>query len=201
MNTQTQNFGSRFIAGLGRLSASTVAGLVLVPLGAWCALEPYVIGNWAWHWDVSRFFLALVPGSLAVLGGLLMLTGRRGLIHFGGGVALAAGAWFVLGPIVYSITSPAELGTAPGGPSVRLFQWMPFFFGAGAMISALGAYGMGLIAPLEFGDDAWAEPATTTATRARMPLPPEHPRRQRGVREPAERQAPSQTRRSAGRDG
>lgn len=202
MNPQTTGVDSevsRFGFARG-LSPSTVAGLVLVPLGAWVALEPFLFGGWAWEWELGRFLLTVVPGAAAMLGGLIMLTGRRPAVVAGGGLALAGGLWLLLAPVAFAVVAGHELGTVSGGESVRLLQWMPFFFCAGALVSLVSAYGLALIAPMQFADEefdpareALAEPAGT-ATRRRIPAPPERQRRQRGVKEPVARRDRNQTR-------
>jgi hypothetical protein len=190
MNPQATDVGNRD-SRFDRLSPSAIAGLVLIPLGAWAAFEPFLFGGWTWDWHAGRFLLAVVPGIAAALGGLAMLTGRRHAVTAGGGLALAAGLWFVAAPVVYALTVSSELGTLSGGESVRMLQWMPFFFGAGALVSLVSAYGVGLIAPMQFGEETWSEPATAPPRR-RIPEPPEHPRRQRGVKEPSGRRVQPQ---------
>lgn len=184
MNAHTKHVNAH--EKFGDLKPSTVAGLVLIPLGAWAALEPFLFGGWSSEWHFGRFVLAVLPGVVAMVGGLTLLVGRRPATAVGGGLALAAGLWFIVGPALYAVAAGHELGTLSGGESVRLLQWMPFFFGAGALISLLSAYGLGLIAPLQFADEAWSEPVATP-TRVRVPLPTERPRRQRGVPEPVGR--------------
>jgi hypothetical protein len=174
------------------LSPGTIAGLVLIPLGAWAALEPFVFGGWAWEWHFGRFLLAVLPGAVALLGGLIMLSGRKRAVTVGGGLALAGGLWFVAAPLAYGLVAGSELGTLSGGESVRLLQWMPFFFGAGALVALVSAYGLGLLAPLQFGDEAWSQ-AVTAPSRKRVPPPPERPRRQRGGKESVGRKAGAQT--------
>jgi hypothetical protein len=161
---------------------STITGCVLIAVGAWVGLAPFLAGGWEWEWHFGRFLLAVLPGTAAVLGGLVMLGGRRLAVNFGGMLALAGGLWFVVGPPMYALFVGPELGTLSSGLSVRMVQWVGFFFVAGAFISLLSSYALGFLAPLKFPDRMWAEPATTT--RARVPLPPERSRRQRGVREP-----------------
>jgi hypothetical protein len=182
-----------------------ISGCVLVAIGAWAALAPFVVGTWVWEWNPGRILLAVVPGSAAVLGGLMVLAGRRPLVSVGGTLALAGGLWFIVGPPVYALFVGQEIGTGPLGESVRLFQWVAFFFGAGAFISLVSSYALGFLAPLDFGDEMWAEPATTATptARARVPMPAERPRRQRGVTEPAARGARPHTRgnKSPQRDG
>jgi len=57
------------------------SGLVLILLGAWGALIPFVgpyfhfayTPDAAWTWTWGRFFLEIVPGVATVLGGLILL--------------------------------------------------------------------------------------------------------------------------------
>ena len=179
---------------VNRLNSATICGLVLIPLGAWAALAPYIAGGWGWEWHTGRFLLVLLPGGVAMLGGLVMLAGRRVFMPIGGAVALGAGLWFIAGPALWRIWEGGDFGTDEIGASVRLIQWVAFFFAAGAFISAVSAYALGLLRPLEFPEEAWPghmaadEPRTEPARagRARVPLPPERPRRQRGATEPAQ---------------
>jgi hypothetical protein len=180
---------AEFFSGMKR---STIAGLVLIPLGAWVALSPYVVGSWDGDFHFGRFLLAVLPGSAAALGGLIMLGGRRAFSLAGGALALASGAWLIVGPAAYALFGSNELGSGPNGESIRMLQWVGFFAGAGALTSLLATYALGLLRPLEFSQDEWAaiaEPVTpATATgRARMPAPAKRPRRQRRTTEPAQR--------------
>jgi hypothetical protein len=168
-----------------RTKKNTISGCVLVAVGAWAALAPFIAGTWVWEWHTGRLLLALLPGGAAALGGLMTLTGRRLAVSIGGGLALAGGIWLIVGPPVYALFVEPTLGSTPEGESIRMFQWVGFFFGAGAFISLLSSYVLGFLAPLEFGDEMWPKRTAATTPRARVPLPQEHPRRQRGVREPA----------------
>jgi hypothetical protein len=179
---------------ISRLSSTTICGLILIPLGAWAALAPYVAGGWAWEWHTGRFLLVLLPGAVAMLGGLVMLTGKRTFTLLGGALALAAGLWFIAGPVLWRVWEGGDFGTDEIGASVRLIQWVAFFFAAGAFISAVSAYALGLLRPLEFPEEAWPSRAVadeswtepSRARRARVPLPTERPRRQRGAAEPGQ---------------
>jgi hypothetical protein len=166
------------------LKPSTISALVLIALGAWTALAGFVVGTWAWEWHFGRFLLAVLPGAAVVLGAVIMLGGRRLAVSVGSALALGAGLWFAFGPPIYAFLAGGAFGTTPDGESVRLAQWAPFFFVAGAVISVVSAHALGLLKPLQFTDESFAEP---TRTRARVPLPTEHPRRQRGVSEPVVR--------------
>jgi hypothetical protein len=179
---------AEFVTGMER---STIAGLVLIPLGAWVALSPFVVGSWDGEFHFGRFLLAVLPGSAAALGGLVMLVGRRPFVLAGGAVAVAAGAWLMIGPAVYALFGSNELGSGPNGESIRMLQWVGFFFGAGAFTTLLATYALGLLRPMDFSQDEWdaiAEPATPAAatSRARVPAPAKRPRRQRRTTEPAQ---------------
>jgi hypothetical protein len=169
--------------GMNSYKHNAISGCVLVAVGTIAALWPFVIGDWAWEWHAGRFLLAVLPGAIAVAGGLVMLGGRRLPVQAGATLALIGGLWFLVAPPVYALFVSPELGTLESGQSVRMLQWAAFFCGAGALISVVSSYVLGFVRPLEFADELWTEPAP--ATRARMPLPAERPRRQRGVSEGA----------------
>ena len=79
---------------------------MVVVLEAWWALVPFVgpyfhfgyTHDSAWTWTTGRGWLEVLPGVLAVLGGLVLL-GRRSRVTASAGawLALAAGAWFACG--------------------------------------------------------------------------------------------------------
>lgn len=170
---------------------STISGCVLIAIGGWAAVAPFLVGGWAWDAHSARLLLTIVPGGAAVLGGIVMLGRRPVLRLIGGALALLGGLWFAAAPLAYALFVGPEIGTYQSGETVHVLQWVFYFVGAGAVISVVSSYALGWLAPLEFGEEAWGQPAA--ATRARVPLPAERPRRQRGVREPAApRTAPNQ---------
>src|SRR5215470_10466589 len=82
-------------------------GLLIAGLGLWGALAllvgPYFGYGFSpdttWHVTADRVWLSIVPGAAAVIGGVLLFAAHRRQIGLvGGGLALAAGAWFVVGP-------------------------------------------------------------------------------------------------------
>src|SRR6266704_2550319 len=88
------------------------SGLLLVLLGAWGALIPFVgpyfhfayTPDTAWTWTWGRFFLEVLPGVAAVLGGLiLMASAVRPVAMFGAALATAAGAWFTVGSLLGAV--------------------------------------------------------------------------------------------------
>src|SRR5437588_12581703 len=90
-------------------TTGAVSALVIIALGLWGALIPfigpyfhYAFGNnHAWHYTTNRLWLDIVPGAVAVLGGLLLLASAHRVSGvFAGWLSLVAGAWFAIGPTV-----------------------------------------------------------------------------------------------------
>src|SRR5215218_2473807 len=90
-------------------SRGAVTGFLLVLLGIWGGLIPFVgpyfgyeFGSdetWLVTWD--RAWLDIAPGAALVLGGLILLVSANRLTGgFGAWLALAGGIWFVGGPTV-----------------------------------------------------------------------------------------------------
>ena len=183
MNAQITNASKGFVDTVREWGPARVAGALLVPLGAWAAVEPFLLGGWDWSWHSGRYLLAVVPGVAAMLGGLIMLSERPRAVIAGGSMALAAGLWFIVAPMVYGVFESTTLGTQSTGESIRMLTWMPYFFIVGALISVVSAHGLGLIRPLDFADDAWSD-KPSTRSRKRVPAAPERPRRERGAKEP-----------------
>src|SRR5258705_4744134 len=98
-------------------STGAVSGLLIALLGIWGAMIPFVgpyfdysFGvNQTWHYTADRLWLDILPGALAVAGGLLLLvSARRFVLLMGALLSLLAGAWLVVGPSV-SLTSESGL--------------------------------------------------------------------------------------------
>ena len=97
------------------------SGVVLILLGAWGALIPFVgpyfhfayTPDTAWAWTWGRFFLEIVPGVATALGGLiLVISAFRPVAMFGAALAAAGGAWFAVGSLLGPVwTSYATPGT------------------------------------------------------------------------------------------
>src|SRR3954463_9516263 len=134
-----------------------VSGLLLVALGAWGAIVPFVgpsfnltIGPDAtFHMTDGRLWLSLIPGVVAVVGGLLVLfSTHRAQAILGAQLALAAGVWFVAGPVISQLWSSApgalgQAGFAAGDESRRVLEASAYFFGVGAAITALAGVALG----------------------------------------------------------
>ncbi|MGZ4512947.1 MAG: hypothetical protein ACXVYA_09110 [Mycobacterium sp.] len=129
-------------------SRGAVSGLLLVILGAWGALIPFVGPrfNFAytpdreWAWSSARGWLEVLPGAATVLGGLLLIVaGNRVAAMLGGWLAVLAGAWFVVGGQLAPL-----LGIGSAGDPVaaterkRAVLEITYFSGLGALIIFVG---------------------------------------------------------------
>jgi hypothetical protein len=176
------------------------SGLLLILLGAWGALIPFVgpyfhfayTPDTAWTWTWGRFFLELIPGVATALGGLvLMASAVRPVAMFGAALATAAGAWFaigtMLGPVWASYATLGVRGSVPaaldpgaptGGPLHMVAEHLSFFTALGLVIVLLGGLALGRLtvigareAAMASQDDVtWGKPG-----RAAKPAKPEKP--------------------------
>ncbi|WP_406816102.1 hypothetical protein [Mycobacterium sp. M23085] len=129
-------------------SRGAVSGLLLVILGAWGALIPFVGPhfNFAytpdrdWAWSTARGWLEVAPGVATALGGLMLIVaGNRVAAMLGGWLAVLAGAWFVVGGQVAPL-----LGIGSAGDPIaatdrkRAVLEVTYFSGLGALIIFVG---------------------------------------------------------------
>jgi len=164
-------------------STGAVSGLLIALLGIWGALIPFVgpyfdysFGtNSTWHYTADRLWLNILPGALALLGGLLLLTAsRRPSGTFGGWLAVIAGTWFVIGPSVSLTWESGGPGAGPIGRPLfgstrQMLELVGYFYGLGALIIALGAFAAGrfISRPLLRDEPAMvAAPARPAAARS-----------------------------------
>jgi hypothetical protein len=135
-------------------TTGALSGLLVLLLGVWGGLIPfigpyfhYAFGGYQhWHWTSQRLWLNVVPGAVAVIGGLMLMrasTRVGGLTA--GWVALAAGAWFAVGPVVSILWHHTiyAIGTPAGGHTRQMLEWVGYFYGVGALIIGLAAFAMG----------------------------------------------------------
>jgi hypothetical protein len=137
-------------------SRGVLSGLLLVLLGAWGALIPFVgpyfhyayTPDSAWTYTTGRFWLEVLPGCATVLGGLIVLaSASRPVAMFGAWLAAASGAWFALGTVLAPIWSPGGLslnpGTPVGGTVTRALEQIGFFAGLGLVIVLVAGLAIG----------------------------------------------------------
>jgi len=135
-------------------SRGAVSGVLLILLGAWGGLAPFVgpyvrfayTPDTAWHFTLARLWLEIVPGAAAVLGGLLVAVSARWLLA-GSGAVLAAlgGAWFVVGRAVSTLWPHLGVLGSPAGTSARrvILEELGFFTGLGTVIVFFAALALG----------------------------------------------------------
>jgi hypothetical protein len=169
-------------------SRGMLSGLLLVLLGIWGALIPFIgpyfsfayTPDRAWAWTWGRFWLEVLPGAAAIVGGLMLIgTAHRAVGVFAGWLASLAGAWFVVGPILSRLWAPplGAAGQPIGGTTRQVFEQISFFYGLGAVILFLAAQALGRFTVRSVRDVAAAEayrrePAVEApATRPVAPVP------------------------------
>ncbi|MGB6058266.1 MAG: hypothetical protein WBF71_08360 [Microthrixaceae bacterium] len=131
-----------------------ISGTLLVILGAWVALIPFVgplfdysIGSTAsWDWTMGRFWLNVLPGAVTIAAGFIVLgAGRRGSIGTGAWAASLAGLWVICGPQVSRMWNDgaAQSGAPQGGTGVQVLEMLGYSLLAGGLITAIGAFVLG----------------------------------------------------------
>ncbi|SDQ32356.1 PRC-barrel domain-containing protein [Actinopolyspora saharensis] len=133
-----------------------VSGSLLVLLGVWTALVPFVgpyfgygFGSGQpWVFTADRLWLCVLPGVAILLGGFVMgPTGNRFLAAMGGSLALLGGAWLLVGPSLSRLWGTEGVATAIGSPlgSPSMWVWaqLGFFFAVGALVTALSSFALG----------------------------------------------------------
>jgi hypothetical protein len=139
-----------------------VSGVLLILLGAWGGLAPFVgpyfhfayTPDKTWAYTSGRLYLSIVPGAAALIGGLLVTgTANRAIGIFGSLLAAVGGAWFIVGgSITVLVVKNGSIG--PGFPvagslgslssaSRQFLETMGFFTGVGMLILFLAALALG----------------------------------------------------------
>ncbi len=157
-------------------SRGAVSGLLLMILGAWGALVPFigpyfdlVVGpDDTWNWSSDRFWLSVLPGIVAFVGGLILLqSAHRGGASLGAWMGIAAGAWFTLGPLIsrlWTADGASALGQPAGGTNRQVLELLVMYAGLGVLMAAIAAFALGRLAvrsvrDVELAEEAELEPA------------------------------------------
>jgi hypothetical protein len=145
------------------------SGLLLILLGAWGALAPFIgpLIRWsysldpAWTWTTAKGWLEVLPGAVAAVGGLILLvSGNRASAVFGGWLAVLAGAWFVLGRAFAPVLNLGDVGQPVAANDLkRALLEVTYFTGLGALIVFLGGAALARVAVRHARDVVVAEPA------------------------------------------
>jgi hypothetical protein len=144
MNNSPSGFGSLHMPR----SRGAVSGFLLLALGAWGALAPFVgpyfhfayTPGEAWVWSTARGWLEVFPGVTAAAGGfLLLISGNRATAMFGGWLAVIGGAWFVIGRTLSSTLRLGDVGQPMAATDAkRALIELAYFSGLGALIVLIG---------------------------------------------------------------
>lgn len=166
-------------------SRGALIGLLLILLGAWGALVPFFGPNinWAymadpaWTWTTAKGWLEVLPGAAAAAGGLLvLLSGNRANAVFGGWLAVAAGAWFVVGRAFASTLGIGDIGQPVASADLkRALLEVTYFTGLGALIVFLGGAAVARLAVRHARDVVATAPAPTAASVEGAELPTREP--------------------------
>jgi len=135
-----------------RTVSTRVTGLLILVLGIWGGLIPFVgpyfhfvLGpDRSWHWTTGRLYLDVLPGAAAALAGLLLLgRGPHAPGKLGALIALAAGIWFAIGPDLSLLwNAGGAQGAAHGSRGIRALEMISFHTGLGAVIAMLAGFAM-----------------------------------------------------------
>lgn len=142
--------------GRGRIprSRGAVTGLLLVVLGTWGALIPFVGPNFDFSytpgqaWTAARGWLEVMPGVATALGGLLLIVSRsRAGGMFGGWLAALGGAWFVVGGAFAPLLGIGSVGDPVAVTErKRVVLELAYFSGLGVLIAFLAGAGVARLA-------------------------------------------------------
>jgi hypothetical protein len=126
-------------------------GLLLVVLGAWGALIPFIgpyfhygyTPDKTWTYNTGRLWLEILPGGAAFLGGLLILfTAGRHYKLFGALLGIVAGAWFAVGNVLAPLWTTADPAGVPASTTtlMRAMENIGLFTGLGVALVLVAAF-------------------------------------------------------------
>lgn len=165
-----------------RRSRGAFSGFLLILLGLWGALIPFVgpyfhfayTPDTGWTYTTGRLWLEILPGAAVFLGGfLLMIATGRHVALFGAMLAAAAGTWFTLGPVLSPLWNHhVAMGGSPAGSTVymRIMEQLGFFTALGVVIVFIAATALGRVASVTSGIRAVEPVPETVAAAETAPL-------------------------------
>jgi hypothetical protein len=148
-------------------SRGAASGFLVIVLGLWGALVPFVgpAFDFAYNpgqgsaWSAARGWLEVLPGVVALIGGLVLVrSGNRATAMLGGWLSVVAGAWFVVGRVVATTLTIGEIGRPVAGTDAKA-AWLEltYFYGLGALIVFFGAMALGRLSVRSVRDVDFAE--------------------------------------------
>ena len=133
-------------------TTGALSGLLVILLGSGapssrsCPYFHYAFGSYqTWHYTSERLWLCIVPGAVAVVGGLMLLRSAHRTSLLAAGWPWRAGAWFAIGPSISLLWHHAgnPIGAPMGGHTRQALEWLGYFSGLGVLIAGLAAFAMG----------------------------------------------------------
>jgi hypothetical protein len=164
-----------------RRSRGAFSGFLLILLGLWGALIPFVgpyfhyayTPDKAWTYNTGRLWLELLPGAAVVVGGFLLMIARgRHTALFGALLAAAAGAWFTLGTVLSPLWNHhVPMGGSPASSTVymRIMEQLGFYTALGVVIVFVAATALGRISAVASGIPEIEEIPETTVPADTVP--------------------------------
>ncbi len=165
-----------------RRSRGAFTGVLLMLLGLWGALIPFVgpyfdyayTPDKAWTYNTGRLWLEVLPGAAVFLGGFLLMVAKgRHTALFGALLAAVAGAWFTLGTVLSPLWNHhIPMGGSPASSSVymRIMEQLGFFTALGVVIVFVAAVALGRIASVPSGIREVEEIPETTDPADTVPV-------------------------------
>ncbi|WP_245670947.1 hypothetical protein [Nocardia flavorosea] len=165
-------------------SRGALGGLAVLLLGIWGALIPFIGPYFSfaytpdepWAWSAARGWLQVLPGVVAIIGGLLMLLSRNRIVaSTGAWLATAAGAWFVIGPLLAGPLGLGDIGEPVAGSDWKqALVRLTFFYGLGALILFFAATSLGRLSVRSVRDIAFDRREADTVEGRRVADEPAH---------------------------
>lgn len=134
-------------------SRGAIAGFIILILGIWAAIIPFVgpyfnyafLNDMVWYYTWQRLVFSILPGAAAFFGGLILLSSaNRPAASFGSWLSLAAGVWLVIGIVVSGLWAALPgIGPALGGTTRVALEYLGYFYGVGAVITAIAGMSVG----------------------------------------------------------
>jgi hypothetical protein len=146
-----------------RRSRGALSGMLLVLLGIWGALIPFVgpYFHYAYTPDrgfavtAGRMWLEVLPGVVALAGGIVVLISRfRPAAVLGAWLAALAGAWFAVGDLLAARLTLPGAGLPVGGSARAVLEQIGFFTGLGVAIVFVAALALGRLTVVAARDAA-----------------------------------------------
>ncbi len=142
------------------LRRGSVCGLLLILLGLWGGLAPFIgpylhfgyTPDKTWDFSSGRLYYSVIPGAAVLLGGLLAVVSRnRGLGVIAGLLAALGGGWFAVGQSLMHVVlhKSVTVGTPilhAGATATGLrayLETLTLFSGLGLLVAFLGALAIG----------------------------------------------------------